>query len=90
LRLDNAEKTRLRYLALLERADNLNEILKLEKELSQLNAKIEILKGKIRRLSHQIEYSDIYVKTIKDNKPGPVSYVFVGVLEGVKWLFVRN
>jgi hypothetical protein len=89
-RLDNAEKTRLRYLALLERADNLDKILKLEKELAQLNAKIELLKGKIQRMSHKLDYSDIHVKTIKENKPGPVSYVFMGMYEGVRWLFVRN
>jgi predicted nucleic acid-binding Zn-ribbon protein len=87
-RLDNAEKTRQRYLALLERAESMDEILRLEKELERLNIRIEMLKGKIERLSHLIHYCTITVKSFKEVEPGPVAYAFYQLYSGVKWLFV--
>jgi hypothetical protein len=75
---------------LLERADNIDEILKLERELERFNGIIESLKGKLERLSHLVQYSSITVKTFEKFKPGPISYAFHGLFKGVKWLFVRN
>jgi chromosome segregation ATPase len=89
-RLDNAEKTRQRYLALLERTKSMDEILRLEKELERLNIQIEVLKGKIERLSHLVQYSTITVKSFKEVEPGPVAYAFYQLYSGVKWLFVRD
>lgn len=90
IRLENAAKTRERYLALLERADNINEILKLEKELERFNEKIESLKGSLKRLTHLLQYSSITVKTFERIKPGPIGYAVYQIYSGVKWLFVRN
>jgi hypothetical protein len=87
-RLDNAEKTRQRYLALLDMAHNIDEILKVERELERLNTDIEFLKGKIDRLSHLVQYSTITVRTINEVRPGPVGYLFYGIYTGIKWLFV--
>lgn len=87
-RLDNAEKTRQRYLALLERAKSMEEILRLEKELERLNTQIEVLKGKIERLSHLVQYSTITVRSFKEVEPGPVAYAFYQLYSGVRWLFV--
>ncbi|UCC79919.1 MAG: DUF4349 domain-containing protein [Candidatus Zixiibacteriota bacterium] len=89
-RLDNAEKTRLRYLALLNTAKNLDEILRIERELERLNQAIEQLKGKIERLSHIVAYSSITVETTEPTRPGPVGYAFYGLYQGIKWLFVWN
>jgi hypothetical protein len=87
-RLDNAEKTRLRYLALLDKAKNLEEILRIEKELERLNQNIEQLKGKIERMSHIVAYSSITVETTEPARPGPVGYAFYGLYKGIEWLFV--
>ena len=93
LRLDNAEKARKRYTELLEQAETVEEILKIEKELERLNEKIERFKGKIKSFDKQVDYSIISVyfspKTEKV-KPGPIGYVFVGLYKSVKWLFVRG
>ncbi|UCE67483.1 MAG: DUF4349 domain-containing protein [Candidatus Zixiibacteriota bacterium] len=89
-RLDNAEKTRQRYLALLDKAKNLEEILRIERELERLGQNIEQLKGKIERLSHIVAYSSITVETTDPARPGPVGYVFYGLYKGIEWLFVRN
>ncbi len=87
-RLDNAEKTRQRYLALLDKANNIDDILKIERELERLNTDIEFLKGKIDRLSHLVQYSTITVRTTSEVRPGPIGYVFYGLYTGIKWLFV--
>ena len=90
VRLNNAEKTRQRYLELLEMAKSINEVLTLEKELERLNREIELYKGKIERLAHLVEYCTITVKTTREIKPGPVSQAFYAAFSGIKWMFVRN
>lgn len=90
IRLQNAEKARQRYLELLAKAANVDETLKVEKELERLNGEIELLKGHQNRLNHLIEYSTITVNFREKPKPGILGYVFIGLYKGVKWLFVRN
>jgi len=90
LRLENAEKSRNRYLELLEKATSVQEILLVEKELERLNATIELLKGKMNRIDHLDEFSTITINLREKVKPGVLGYVFVGAYEAVKWLFVRN
>lgn len=93
LRLDNAEKTRNRYLELLEQAKDVSEILKVEKELERLNEKIESYKGTMKSYNQQIDYSlvTVYFQVKADKvRPGPLGYIFVGVYKAVKWLFVWN
>jgi len=90
IRLDNSEKTRKRYLELLEKAQNVGEIILIEKELERLNQEIDLLKGKIKNYDHLTEFSTISV-TIKEKvKPGIFGYLGLGLYHAVKWLFVRN
>jgi hypothetical protein len=89
-RLDNAVKTRQRYLALLDKAKNIDEILRVERELERLNRDIEQLNGKIERMSHIVAFSSVTVETTEPTKPGPVAYAFYGIYKGVRWLFVWN
>jgi hypothetical protein len=88
VRLDNAEKTRQRYLALLEKANNISEMLRIEAELERINSNIETLKGKLERMAHLVDFSTISVSTAKQVRPGPLGYIFVGIHKGIKWLFV--
>jgi len=90
IRLDNAEKARLRYLELLERAENVEAALKVEKELERLNETIELMKGKMNRIDHLTTYSTITVYLQEKKKPGVIGYVGIGLYKAVKWLFVRN
>lgn len=89
-RLDNAEKTRQRYLALLDQATTLDQMMKVERELERINARIESLKGQIERMSHLVAMATITVRTKEGIKPGPLGWVFAKAFEGVKWLFVRE
>lgn len=90
IRLENAEKIRNRYLALLDKAQNVEEILKVEKELERINTEIDLLKGKINLMDNQIAYATIQVNIQKKIQPSVLGYVFIGLYEGVKRLFVWN
>jgi hypothetical protein len=93
MRLDNAEKSRKRYIELLEKAQTVEEILKVERELERLNADIESFKGKIKSFDTQVDFSliTVYLQPKAEKvKPGPLGYIFVGLYKGVKWLFVRG
>ncbi|MDX9858698.1 MAG: DUF4349 domain-containing protein [candidate division Zixibacteria bacterium] len=89
-RLTNAEMTRERYLALLEKAESIPEMLSLERELERINGVIEGLKGRLQQLSNRIAYASVTVRTTEGVRPGPVGWVFGQLYKGVKWLFVRN
>ncbi|KAB2879726.1 DUF4349 domain-containing protein [bacterium] len=89
-RLDNLNKTRLRYLDLLNKAQTIEEMLRVEKELERINGEIEFLKGRLLRMDNSIQYSTISVSLNKKVKPGILSYPFIWLYKGVSWLFVRN
>ena len=90
IRLENAEKARLTYLALLEQSANVSEALLVEKELERLNVKIDILKGQFNAMNDQIQYATIDVTISEKTKLGILGYVGKGIYSGFKWLFVRN
>ena len=88
IKLDNIEKARKRYLELLARAENVTAALSVEKELERLQREYDLLKGRQNRLSHLVQYVTIDVYVVKGVSPGPLGYIFVGLYEAVKWLFV--
>jgi len=88
IRLENAEKTRLRYLGLLDVAKNIEEILRIERELDRINKDIDLLTGKLNQMEHVIKYATVTVETKPAVKPGPVGWVFVQLYKGAKKLFV--
>jgi len=90
IRLENAEKARMRYLELLSKAENVQAALLVEKELERLNETIELMKGQMNRIDHLSTYSTITVYLKEKKKPGIIGYIGIGVFKAVKWLFVRN
>jgi hypothetical protein len=61
LRIEVAEASRKRLLALLEKADTTEALLKIENEIRRLTEEIERMKGDLRTLGDQIVYSTITV-----------------------------
>lgn len=61
IRIENAEKTRGRLVALLERAELVEDALRIETELRRLAVEIDQLKGELEHLSERIAYSKITV-----------------------------
>ena len=90
IRLDNLRNIRNRYLALLDKADTVSDILSIEKELERINTEIDIMEGRIRHAELSVTYSNITIRFREKAKPGPVGWIFYGLYRGVKWLFVWN
>lgn len=95
LRLENAMNARDRYSKMLAETSDLNEALRLERELERLNNTIDTIKGKLERLEHLDQYATMTIFHIEQEveeqlKPGVLSYVGIGIYKGVRWLFVRN
>ena len=90
LRLEGLKNVRDRYLALLNKANSISDILSIEKELERINVEIERLEGKVKYAELSVSYSSITVKFKEKSKvkPGPLGWVFYGLYSGVKWLFV--
>ncbi|MCP4639605.1 MAG: DUF4349 domain-containing protein [bacterium] len=68
IRLKNAEQMRERLVALLDRATKVEDALKIEQELGRVTETIELLKGEIYALEHQVSFSTI---TVTVNSPLP-------------------
>jgi hypothetical protein len=90
LRLDNLKNVRARYLALLNRANTVAEILSIEKELERVNMEIERLEGRIQYAAQSVAYSNITIRFKENAKPGPVGWIFYGLYRGILWLFIWN
>jgi len=90
IRLETLEKSRQRYLELLDKAEKVSEILEIERELERVNVSIESLKGSLKRFDSQIQYATITLNLQEKVKPGPLGYVGIGIYKVVKWLFVWN
>jgi hypothetical protein len=88
IRLDSLKSVRNRYLALLEKANSVNDILTVEKELERINTQIELLEGKIKYAEQSVAYSSITVGFREKVKPGPIGWIFYGLYRGIVWLFV--
>jgi hypothetical protein len=84
LRIENAEKSRQRLLALLEKAEKVDDILKIEQEVRRLTEEIERMKGELKYLSEQIAYSTVEVhfqSTAPEARP-----VFKRALSRFEWI----
>jgi hypothetical protein len=60
-RLGNLESTETRFLALLDEAARIDEILNVEREISRIRGEIEQVKGRINYLEQRTDYSRIHV-----------------------------
>jgi hypothetical protein len=88
IRLESLRTVHKRYLALLEKANSVNDILTIERELERINSQIELLEGRIKYAEQSVAYSSITVRYGEKAKPGPVGWIFYGLYRGIKWLFV--
>ena len=61
IRLENAEKSRKRLLALLDKATKMEDVIKIETALRRITGEIERMKGQLKLLNNQIKYSTVTV-----------------------------
>ncbi|MCL2416431.1 MAG: DUF4349 domain-containing protein [Bacteroidales bacterium] len=90
LRLDNLRNVRNRYLALLEQANTVSDILSIERELERVNLEIDRLEGRVRHAELSVALSNVTVTFRERTRPGPVGWIFYGLYRGIEWLFVWN
>lgn len=88
LKLESLQKLREKYLALLDKAKDVQDLLAIEKELERINLEIESLEGRKLEAEKKVEYATVYIDFRKKVNPGPVGWIFVGLFSIVKWLFV--
>lgn len=70
IRIENAEKSRQRLLAILEKATKVEEVLAIETDLRRLTEEIERMKGELRFLADQIAFSTVSVQ-FRSSAPEP-------------------
>jgi len=68
IRLKNLQETHDKLTKLLERAEKVEDVLAVEKELERVTGSLELLKGRIKYLSHAVQYSTL---TVYVNSPVP-------------------
>ena len=88
VRRDNLRRLQARLQALLDRATTVTDILPIEKELGRVTEELERMEGRLRVLSDRVRLATIDVDYQDAVRPGPIGWVFYGLYEAVKWLFV--
>lgn len=86
-RLKVMEAKEARLLELLKQAGSMTDVLAVEQELGNTRSEIESLKGRLRYLSNQTDYSTLNVNLIE--KPAAASSIQVKGLAGL-WLRVKE
>jgi hypothetical protein len=97
IQLENAKKSRQRYLELLKVAKNVEEVLKVQAELNKATETIDTLEGRIRYLKDKTDYSTITIHIYSDNRaivvkekeyePGILGYPFYYLYKGTGYVF---
>jgi seryl-tRNA synthetase len=90
VRIDNLKRERDRYLALLERAENIPDATGVEREVERLTSQLELLEAQLQAMGDRVHDAALHLDFSRELRPGPIGYVFYAVYSGVKWLFVRD
>jgi predicted nucleic acid-binding Zn-ribbon protein len=86
-RLKNLYALRDRIRALLEKADEVEELLKIERELSRIQSEIDSLEGRQKSLQQSVDFAEVSVTFEPRTILGPLGYVASGVGWVVEKLF---
>jgi chemotaxis protein histidine kinase CheA len=86
-RLQNAQATRDQLRALLQKAANVEETLRVQTELSRVQEMIERLQGRLNYLKTRSALSEVRVEVRQKRVPGPVVLLFQGIGWGLGKLF---
>ncbi|RLG58089.1 MAG: hypothetical protein DRN88_01695, partial [Candidatus Hydrothermarchaeota archaeon] len=83
-RLKNYEAEERNLLKIMEKAEKVEDILKIEKELARVRGEIEVLKGRIRYLNNRVEFATV---TIEIFEPEPITSSF-GIRNALRQAFL--
>jgi len=93
-RTEAKKRIRLRFLDMLQKAKNIEEIIQVEHEISNIQEQIEAAEGRLNYLTHATSYSTIELsffqildpKVIDDQNPGYAKRFLLALNEGLKWV----
>ncbi|MEW5848716.1 MAG: DUF4349 domain-containing protein [Myxococcota bacterium] len=90
IRIENARTMRQRLQALLERTDDVQKLLEIERELGRVTVELERLEGQMRLMENQVQFATLYLTVEKELRPGPLGWVVIGMARATKWLFIQD
>lgn len=93
-RTEAKKRVRLRYLDMLQKAKNIEEIIQVEREVNQIQEEIEASQGRLNYLTHTASYSTIELSFFQvlhpgaaaDPNPGYGKKLLLALNEGLKWM----
>jgi hypothetical protein len=88
VRLESLDKARQRYLELLSKAQSVAEAVLVEKELERVTAEFEAMKAQLDALQGSVALASVELQFDRPVQPGPLGWVFYGIAQGIKWLFI--
>ena len=87
-RLKTMVALRDRLRALLEKAQNVKDILAIEKELGRVQADIDSMQARLKALKGKVDFASVSVSITRRRILGPLGYVFKGAWWTIEKLFV--
>lgn len=92
-RIEAKKRIRLRYLDMVQKAKNMEEVLQVEKEINAIQEQIEAGEGRINYLDHSATYSTIQLSFFQvlnagaiDNEPGFGKRFLLAMNDGLTWM----
>lgn len=90
VRVDNARRLSQRLGMLLNMSREVDEILRIERELARATGALERLEAQMRLMDTQTRYACLNVSVHQPIRPGPVGWMFVTGFRVLKWLLIRG
>lgn len=88
LQLDSKIKLRDKYDQILIKADKVEDIISIEKELERINLEIQRLEGLKIAAEKNVQYITVNIEIKKKITPGPIGWIFYLGYKAIKWLFI--
>ena len=88
IRADSSRALRARLIALLDKAQTVEEILAVERELARVGEALALVEAQLGEQEGKVAFADVHLTVDDPPTPGPIGWVFYGLYRGVKWLFV--
>lgn len=88
VRVESQTALRARLIALLERADTIEEVLAVERELGRVTEALALIEAQLQAQESEVALAELHLTVEDPAHPGPVGWIFYGLYRGVKWLFV--
>ena len=87
-RLKNKIVLRDRMKKLLDKANDVKDVIAIEKELNRIQSDIDVMQGRLKFLKNHVDMSELTISFSRKKILGPLGYLLEGIVWGVTKLFV--